>query len=116
MSKLFHAEVCKAYDSTIEKCSETGTQTRFKVIDPRKKFEHIVDYDSSTTTIICSCSKFDFMGILCSHALKVFSEKSIIKIPSRYVLKRWCKNATSGSEVERSASIDPSTSVTNRFR
>lgn len=60
---------------------------------PNKKY--IVAYDSSTTMINCSCHKFDSMGILCSHALRIYNIKGILRIPEQYFLKRWSKNARS---------------------
>ncbi|KAJ1408709.1 Zinc finger, PMZ-type [Sesbania bispinosa] len=60
---------------------------------PQKK--HIVSFDSSTTMINCSCHKFDSMGILCSHALRIYNIKGVLRIPNQYFLKRWSKNARS---------------------
>ena len=60
---------------------------------PNKKY--MVTLDSSTAMVSCSCRKFDSMGILCSHALRVYNVKSILKIPDQYILKRWSKNARS---------------------
>jgi hypothetical protein len=53
---------------------------------PNKKY--MVTLDSSTTMISCSCHKFDSMGILCSHALRIYNIKGILKIPDNYFLKR----------------------------
>ncbi|CAL0316337.1 unnamed protein product [Lupinus luteus] len=60
---------------------------------PRKKY--IVTFDSSTCMVNCSCHKFEFMGILCSHALRIYNIKGILKIPDHYFLKRWSKNVRS---------------------
>ena len=60
---------------------------------PIKKYK--VTLNSSTATISCSCHKFDYMGILCSHALRIYNIKGIIEIPDQYFLKRWSKNARS---------------------
>ncbi|KAH6792777.1 hypothetical protein C2S52_003254 [Perilla frutescens var. hirtella] len=40
--------------------------------------------------------KFDFARILCSHILKVFTLKNIMKIPSESILKRWTRQAKVG--------------------
>ncbi|KAJ1417279.1 Zinc finger, PMZ-type [Sesbania bispinosa] len=40
---------------------------------PNKKYQ--VTFDSSTMMINCSCHKFDSMGILCSHALRIYNIK-----------------------------------------
>ena len=116
VSKMFHAEVCKAYDSVIEKCGEKETLIQYKVINARKHFYHTVEYDSSTSNIICSCKKFEFAGILCSHALKVLAKRRITKIPSQYILKRWTKDAKFGSRLETlklSDNEDPKALIAN---
>jgi zinc finger SWIM domain-containing protein 3 len=41
--------------------------------------------------------KFNFVGILCTHALKVLDKKKTIKrLPTHYLLKRWTKDAKVG--------------------
>ncbi|XP_057421165.1 protein FAR1-RELATED SEQUENCE 5-like isoform X2 [Lotus japonicus] len=60
---------------------------------PNKK--HVVAFDSSTLMINCNCQKFSSMGILCSHALRIYNIKGILRIPDQYFLKRWSKNARS---------------------
>ena len=37
--------------------------------------------------------KFSFLGILCSHALKVLDKKNVKRIPANYVMKRWTQDA-----------------------
>ncbi|ONM57679.1 Protein FAR1-RELATED SEQUENCE 5 [Zea mays] len=49
--------------------------------------------DTSTMEISCGCRKFERMGLLCSHALKVFTLQNVDTIPEKYVLKRWTKDA-----------------------
>ena len=41
--------------------------------------------------------KFSFLGILCSHALKVIDKKNVKRIPVHYVLKRSTQDAKVGS-------------------
>ncbi|CAI8608381.1 unnamed protein product [Vicia faba] len=60
---------------------------------PDKKYA--VTFDSSNMKISCSCHKFDSMGILCSHALRIYNIKGILRIPYQYFLQRWSKNARS---------------------
>ncbi|XP_027368138.1 protein FAR-RED IMPAIRED RESPONSE 1-like [Abrus precatorius] len=55
-----------------------------------------VIFDSSSTTINCSCKKFETMGILCCHALKVFEANDVKAIPDKYILKRWTKEGHCG--------------------
>ena len=48
----------------------------------------IVLFDHFNSNISCSCKKFESLGILCCHALRVFNLKNLTKIPSQYILKR----------------------------
>lgn len=75
----------------------SGTTYRYKIIPPRKNVDHLVIFDSSNVTITCSCQRFEFVGILCSHALKVLSHRNVSRIPNQYILKRWKKDAKVGS-------------------
>ena len=40
-----------------------------------------------------SCYKFEFMGILCRHILKVFIVTDIQNLREEYVLKHWTRDA-----------------------
>ncbi|PIN10912.1 hypothetical protein CDL12_16491 [Handroanthus impetiginosus] len=91
--ELFQDEVRKAYDSRVELCGESGEIFEYKVTPFKKHYQHTVWYDSSEGKVSCSCKKFEFAGILCSHALKVLSARNIVKIPDIYIKKRWTKKA-----------------------
>ena len=53
-----------------------------------KPGEFIVSYDIADKTFSCSCKKFEIVGILCCHVLKVFDFLDIKTIPNMYILKR----------------------------
>ncbi|KAL0291027.1 UNVERIFIED_CONTAM: protein FAR1-RELATED SEQUENCE 5 [Sesamum angustifolium] len=91
--ELFQNELRKAYDSQIELCGEIEETSEYKITPFRKHYQHTVMYDSSQGNISCSCKKFEFAGILCSHVLKVLSSRNIVKIPEFYIKKRWTKEA-----------------------
>jgi zinc finger SWIM domain-containing protein 3 len=55
--------------------------------------EHIVRFVPKEETVICSCKKFEFAGILCSHCLKILDINNIKHIPEKYILKRWTIDA-----------------------
>jgi hypothetical protein len=48
-------------------------------------------------TAICSCNLFNRIGILCAHALKVLDLMNIKSLPAQYILKRWMRQAQSGT-------------------
>lgn len=85
--------VWKAWDCVIESQEVNGTICKYKIIPPRKHIHHYVTYDSSKGSISCTCRKFEFIEMLCSHALKVLSSRNITIIPNEYILKRWKKDA-----------------------
>ena len=54
-----------------------------------REIKQSVIYIPSTQSVSCSCRKFEFDGILCAHALKLFRELEFSSLPSKYYLKRW---------------------------
>ncbi|XP_073121032.1 protein FAR1-RELATED SEQUENCE 5-like [Henckelia pumila] len=91
--QLFQNELSKAHDSKSEVVSESETVSQYKITPFNKQYKHTVIYDSSDDKVSCSCKKFEFAGILCSHALKVLTFKNVVRIPESYVKKRWTKQA-----------------------
>ncbi|KAL8501471.1 hypothetical protein ACS0TY_020848 [Phlomoides rotata] len=78
-----------------------------------------VTFDPNTKMISCSCRKFEMIGLLCCHAVKVYDVMDVKKLPEHYILKRWTREARSGvvhnymgSEVEE----DPKLQSTERYR
>ncbi|KAJ4776516.1 Protein FAR1-RELATED SEQUENCE 5 [Rhynchospora pubera] len=65
-----------------------------------KKF-HKVLWDHANTTIFCGCKKFERMGILCWHALKVLDAMNIKTLPEKYIWKRWTREAREGTIEDR---------------
>ncbi|KAH7857951.1 hypothetical protein Vadar_018249 [Vaccinium darrowii] len=118
----FQASLCKAHDSTLKLTGEFGTINTYEITPYQKHRHHLVKYDSLEGLVVCSCKKFEFVGILCSHALKVLSSKSLTSIPNRYILKRWTKNAKSGhigasrSSTESISQEDPKAMMGRRYK
>ncbi|KAL0912129.1 hypothetical protein M5K25_018080 [Dendrobium thyrsiflorum] len=73
-------------------CGGTLYQFKMKMHDDGLK-EWIVNLDTLSMEVECSCKKFQSMGILCLHALKAYSLKNISRIPDKYIMKRWTKEA-----------------------
>ncbi|PKU62114.1 Putative protein FAR1-RELATED SEQUENCE 10 [Dendrobium catenatum] len=46
-------------------------------------------FNSSKGTIQCSCAKFEMMGLLCSHCMRVMRQLDIVNISQKYFLPRW---------------------------
>ena len=56
----------------------------------KKNFE--VVFDETECEVSCICSKFQFRGILCRHALSVLIRHGIEILPEMYILSRWRKD------------------------
>jgi len=67
----------------------------FKIVPSGKSRQLVVEYDSSTSTVTCSCKNIEFVGILCAYALKVLSLQNFKRVHDHYILKRWIKDAKS---------------------
>ncbi|KAJ3709182.1 hypothetical protein LUZ61_012887 [Rhynchospora tenuis] len=89
--------------------SMNGPDCLFRVSLPGNKQFGIVELNSSNLEITCSCKKFQASGLLCMHALKVFSHNNILHLPTRYILKRWTKDATSEVVPEYFRALDETT-------
>ncbi|XP_050242347.1 protein FAR1-RELATED SEQUENCE 7-like [Quercus robur] len=84
-----------------------------------KPNEFITSYDTADKTFSCSCRKFEIVGILCCHVLKVFDFLDIKTIPDMYILKRWTREAKSGCILDNrrtNVEKDVNLSVTQRYR
>ncbi|XP_075648610.1 protein FAR1-RELATED SEQUENCE 5-like [Castanea sativa] len=105
--KLFNRELWLTWDCELHKEGEVGSVVKYKVISPRKSRQHIVQFDSLASTVMCSCNKFEFVGILCAHALKVLSFQNCKRVPNQYILKRWTKDAKVGSAMKNYMHVGP---------
>ncbi|KMZ62044.1 FAR1-related sequence 5 [Zostera marina] len=75
---------------------EDGAISRYCVARNEDAHEtYIVTFKASENKAKCSCCMFEFTGILCRHAIRVFIISGIRVLPKNYILKRWTKNAKS---------------------
>ncbi|XP_058078587.1 protein FAR1-RELATED SEQUENCE 5-like [Magnolia sinica] len=95
--KMFQNEYKKFLSHTIHKSGEFDTVLEFQVVCNDKVGGRLVKFDTSNNTVTCSCKKFEFVGILCSHALKVLDYYNIKVLPSNYILKKWQRDAKVGA-------------------
>uniref|UniRef100_A0A1D1ZGT2 Protein FAR1-RELATED SEQUENCE n=1 Tax=Anthurium amnicola TaxID=1678845 RepID=A0A1D1ZGT2_9ARAE len=73
---------------------EDGTSSKYRVTKNEDAHgAYMVIYNASDNKATCSCCMFEFSGILCRHALRVFIIVGIRTLPKDYVLKRWTRNA-----------------------
>ncbi|KAF3674233.1 hypothetical protein FXO37_06490 [Capsicum annuum] len=63
--------------------------------------EHAIIMKRSVTQVYCSCKMFEFMGILCRHALKILDILNVKDmIPAYYILKMWTKDVANMHEMD----------------
>lgn len=95
MLEIFRKEFIESISVPLKRVTRTGSIVTYKVTKGGK-IECMVEFNSSDSTITCSCKKFESVGILCAHAVKVLSTRNIFQIPSQYILQRWTKFAKDG--------------------
>nr|BAJ33925.1 unnamed protein product [Eutrema halophilum] len=94
---------------------EDGVNKRtFRVKDYEQNRAFIVEWNSESSEVVCSCRLFEFKGFLCRHAMIVLQMSGELTIPSQYVLKRWTKDAKS-REVVESDQIDGESTKAQRY-
>lgn len=106
MYKDFEDEYKSQLACLCEPVAMNGALCTFRISSPQKRSYGLVEYDPSTVLVTCSCKKFETMGILCMHALKVLNYNNILHLPSCYILKRWTKYAKDGAETDRPQQAD----------
>lgn len=95
--KVFQKELLECYSYVGIKINVEGAISRYLVQKCGNGDErNTVAFNASNLNISCSCKMFEFEGVLCRHALKVFQIMNIRELPSRYILHRWTKDAKYG--------------------
>lgn len=91
--KTFHQEYENCLNIVISQCIDAVPSVDYKVNTYGQVRHYTVLYSSEDDSVACNCMKFESVGILCSHALKVLDYRNIKIVPSQYMLKRWTRNA-----------------------
>ncbi|KAJ6748018.1 PROTEIN FAR1-RELATED SEQUENCE 12-LIKE [Salix purpurea] len=90
--ELFQKEYEKCLNVLVTQCNGKGVLLEYKVSTFGQAQEYTVTFNSADDTVVCNCMKFENVGFLCGHALKVLDNWNIKVVPSRYILKRWTKD------------------------
>jgi hypothetical protein len=97
MFKVFQKELLEGFGYVGLKLNAEGSISRYLVQKGSNgDGRNTVAFNASNLNVSCSCKMFEFEGVLCRHALKVFQIMNVREIPSRYILHRWTKNAKYG--------------------
>ncbi|WOL02384.1 protein FAR1-RELATED SEQUENCE 5-like isoform X1 [Canna indica] len=114
--EMFVKEFKLYVDCVIQNCAGDGNH--YEVTNLEKQTKSYVRYDPAEDTLKCSCKKFEAIGILCSHVMKVLDYKNIKEIPEKYIMKRWRKDVKDGILIHKydsSNEIDPTVAIANRY-
>lgn len=87
--KLFQEQVMQTLNCDLFYSGDIDAEKVYKIKVYGKRNEHVVKFSTSGGQVNCSCKKFEFVGILCCHALKILDINNIKKIPEQYILNRW---------------------------
>jgi zinc finger SWIM domain-containing protein 3 len=86
--KVFEEEVLQTLKCDIFYCSDSGNEKVYKIKVCGWKNEHVVRFSTLEDQVQCSCKKFEFVGILCYHALKILDINNTKKVLEQYILSR----------------------------
>ncbi|KAM0831652.1 hypothetical protein ACQ4PT_065367 [Festuca glaucescens] len=109
---IFRREFEMFVDSVIYSCGESGTASDYRVAVTDKPGEHYVRFESSDLSVVCSCRKFESMGIQCCHVLKVLDFRNIKELPQKYLMRRWKKDAKSADTGNQESLTDGAVQTT----
>ncbi|XP_042056347.1 protein FAR1-RELATED SEQUENCE 5-like [Salvia splendens] len=94
----------------IEHKDESGSLFEYVIRLINHDGEWRVTYDPSTKMIHCSCRRFEIIGLICCHSVKVFDVLDVKLLLENYILKRWTREARTsvvhdyvGNEVEENS-------------
>jgi FAR1 DNA-binding domain/MULE transposase domain/SWIM zinc finger len=89
----FRREFEKLIDCIAYTCDGFGSLAEYVVTMKGIPKEHVVRFDSSDGTVLCTCKRFERTGVVCCHVLKVFELRNLKEIPANIILSRWRKDA-----------------------
>ncbi|XP_051177987.1 uncharacterized protein [Lolium perenne] len=117
--EMFKSEFELILDCMVYNCGEIGPISEYEITVKNRPRAHFVRFDSSQYMVVCSCKKFENVGLPCCHVLKVLEIRNIKEIPPHYILKRWRKDAQSEPSKENCGSAvvdeDPKFSMSKRY-
>ncbi|OIT30584.1 protein far1-related sequence 5, partial [Nicotiana attenuata] len=89
----FQDEYMRSLSIRVNECERNNSFIMYMVSKHGHTRERIVKVGEVGDTISCSCKKFESIGILCRHIIKILDVvRGDTRIPSEYILKRWMKN------------------------
>ncbi|XP_073355380.1 protein FAR1-RELATED SEQUENCE 5-like [Aegilops tauschii subsp. strangulata] len=77
MFEIFKEEFDMVMGYCVYESGHTASISEFKVTHSASQNSHTVKFDHDGSKVSCSCKKFEFIGVLCRHALKVLDHNNI---------------------------------------
>ncbi|OUZ99541.1 FAR1 DNA binding domain [Macleaya cordata] len=107
----FQEGLQQTIDLLLELEKDDGSIRTYKAteMEGQKKIRTLT-YNHSEQSVSCTCRKFEFNGILCSHALKLFRDLQYKILPPQYYLKRWTRKVTDEDVFDPSGELIPNDS------
>ncbi|RWR82329.1 protein FAR1-RELATED SEQUENCE 5-like protein [Cinnamomum micranthum f. kanehirae] len=99
--EMFQTEYVSSLNHIVKGCSEVGSVKNYEVADGKGRC-YSVTSNLTDEAIACSCRMYEFLGVLCGHTLRVIGN-TVRFIPTKYILKRWTREATTFSLKSSSA-------------
>ncbi|KAJ8646041.1 hypothetical protein MRB53_007789 [Persea americana] len=93
MFEMFQTEYVNGLNCIVKGCTEEGTVKKYEVIDGKGHCHRVTLDSMDEATVTCSCKKYESLGILCGHVLRVIGN-TIRFVPTKYILKRWTREAS----------------------
>ncbi|KAF3653472.1 hypothetical protein FXO38_15630 [Capsicum annuum] len=104
--QIFQEELIQSQKFVSEKFEVKDGINVYKVHQlQRQKTKYMVNLNLPSKQLVCSCHKFEFMGILCRLVLMVFIKKQILSLLAHYLLDRWTRNATKEKAIDHLSEI-----------
>ncbi|CAL8991275.1 unnamed protein product [Prunus brigantina] len=98
MFQKFEQELMQSLPCFMELKMDDASKAIYKVSERKRGKTRVTEvvYDKYSDQWSCSCKGFEFIGILCCHALALLKREQIEYLPNKYILNRWKKTAKSG--------------------
>ncbi|KAF6140729.1 hypothetical protein GIB67_035156 [Kingdonia uniflora] len=87
----FQDEYVHTLDMFIDSIGQDGTLCEYRVSSFASR-SRTVTFNVAENIVKCNYKKYEFLGILCAHALKVIHSMQLSDLPSSCYLKRWTKD------------------------
>ncbi|XP_073363505.1 protein FAR1-RELATED SEQUENCE 5-like [Aegilops tauschii subsp. strangulata] len=102
--KMFEEQVLRTLNYDTFLCDDSDKEQKvYTVKFHGTQREHVVRFDPNEEEVNCSCKKFEFARILCSHCLKILDTNNIKHIPKQMFIHIAARAAESDETFDMAA-------------